>query len=334
MIRTIVEARQRAKGSREFDATIRTKLTTAVDLFTTLGGDAVATSHRVPHNVLSRPARNQNPPVADPATIWPPAHFNKEDVAMLAQRDVRARLYGVSPEQPGEYPIYPTDQSPPVVIREFLGHLNLVNSRAGADWALFCAPVAFHDDLCRADWYKPTGHRSRFYATVPELLEYAKKRLTGNSAKRFVAGILTPWYFGTQQITDSAAERDQAVPLTWEKTAFRTGMTMILVRDLIFKNRVYFKVILFKPGRPHYVRAEETQNRRGLHEQWIEKLKDKVKDELKHISSGWIGGKLEGREEMPRRQVPPRLCRAFVRLGHGDHRGAQQHADAVMGVAG
>lgn len=315
MIRTIIEAREQAKGSRDFDATIRTKLTTAVDLFITLRGSAVATDRRVPYNSLNRPVRNQADPAVDPDTTWPPAHFNKEDVAMLAQRDVRAKLYGVGPEKPGKFPIFPTDQSPPLAIREYLAHLNLVNHQADADWAVFCAPIAFLDDTSRADWYKVTGHKSRFYATVSEFLKYAKKRLTGKSAKKFVTSVLTPWCFSIQQVASSAAEKGQAIPLAWEKTAFRTGMAMVIVRDITYPRRVYYKVVLFKPGRPHYVRAEEPQARRGLHEQWIEKLKDIVKEDLERISSGWIGGKLEGREEMPKRHVPPdsvELACAFV----------------------
>ncbi|KAI1863839.1 uncharacterized protein JN550_009337 [Neoarthrinium moseri] len=309
---TIIEARENAKKGS--DDSIRTKLAICADVFISLRGDTNALKAKDHLISLNRLTGTVTQPKKD--VIWPPAFINKEYTVIMAQKDTHKKLHVISRDDPGDAPNFPHDQSSAFTLRHFLCSQNLAENKTNAAWALYCAPVAFLSHEARVDWHRTIGHKSRFFATVPEFLAYAKAQLTGQRPKEFAACILTPWFFGQQEIAALARQKDQAIPTAWEKRAFRAGMMMVVVRDQKFRGHVYYKVILFKPAAPHYTLAQEPAARRSIQDQWIEDLKKSTKECLGAISGDWIGGILKHRDEGPKdRNVKPdsvELSSAFI----------------------
>ncbi|KAK8085951.1 hypothetical protein PG994_000925 [Apiospora phragmitis] len=165
-----------------------------------------------PPKPLSRPfllkgAKNNSGIVVSANTLWPPAHFSALDIAHLCQHDVHTTLFGITPENPGSLPTYPTDQDNPIA----------------------CALVAFLDDDARETWYTLTGHKSRFYSTLPEFIDDAKQALRNNSTERVIC-LLTPWFYDADEVMTLSGGH-VALPIAWQNQCYRSGMTLIVDRD-------------------------------------------------------------------------------------------------------
>ncbi|KAI0117301.1 hypothetical protein F4814DRAFT_459431 [Daldinia grandis] len=226
---------------------------------------------------------------------WPPDYFSKLDIAILGETTTRKALFGIDYENKGEEedaPLYPHDQNLPLYVRRYLCWVSLTRTEPHSNGALFLAPVAFISDQQRQEWYRPTGHKSRFYATVNEFLDYAKVEFekTGKGAKHHVIGLLTPWFFGVEDVTSEAARRDKDIPAVWEKTCFRAGMVLCLSK---FERRGFqwrYQLAMFKPDLPYYQRAAEPPSRQEKQDVWIKALLEKVKEYF-HVTRAWTGGK-------------------------------------------
>ncbi|KAK6948484.1 hypothetical protein Daesc_010251 [Daldinia eschscholtzii] len=234
---------------------------------------------------------------------WPPDFFSKLDVAILAETTTRKDLFGIDYQNKGnekDAPLYPHDQSLPLEVRKYLCWLSLTETKPNSKVALFLSPVAFNSHKQRQEWYGPTGHKSRFYATVDEFFDYAKieSEKTGKGAKQHVICLLTPWFFDMEALILDAANRGETIPIRWKNGCFRAGMVLCLTKLARESSRWIYQLTLFKPGLPHYRLAAEPSYRREKHNAWVEEFLDKVKKNF-IVKRAWIGGRSQEHMEAP-----------------------------------
>ncbi|KAK6844372.1 hypothetical protein PG995_014482 [Apiospora arundinis] len=215
-----------------------------------------------------------------------------------ATHDVHTALYGITPQTQGSIPNFPTDQDNPVTVRRFLGLLGyeaLTKSNAGSPWSLYCAPVAFLDDIAREAWYTTTGHKSRFYSTIAEFVDYAKEALRRGNIERAIF-MLTPWFYNANEVPGLARDGNLALPTAWEKKCFRSGMTLIIAKDgKMDDNRTkQFQVVVFQPQAPLYPRAAPRSAGRGdKQDAWVSQVFEAINGKMHHIAGTWVGGTLK-----------------------------------------
>ncbi|KAI0008875.1 hypothetical protein F4779DRAFT_412379 [Xylariaceae sp. FL0662B] len=307
LVSLFVGARRRYLGGSETDD-VSTKLTGSVDRYIEIVDDVAAVT-RPTRRTLSLNAPQSTDLAEQLANtsigtrVWPPAHFSDLDVAIIGETSVRKELFGVDHNNPlgdEEEPRYPHDGDLPLWIRIFLCWLSLTERKPESKCALFLAPVAFIDHKKRQGWHKATGHKSRYYATVDEFLSYAYDNFekTGSAAKSHVLGLLTPWFFEIDAVRKDAETKKQAIPHVWEKTCFRAGMMMALMKVKRVDQYWTYRLILFKPGLPVYPGAAEPRERREKQDAWVEKLLDQVAVYF-NVVEGWIGGSALNHEKAP-----------------------------------
>lgn len=253
---------------------------------------------------LQQPITSLNAPPAVSLTpggmIWPPVHFAGIDIAMMAIKGVREKIYALtSTSSPGPATAAaatpaptPTRLDEPLAIRAHLAHLALtkIQPDASIPTALYLAPVAFLNHSQRAAWYKTTGHKSRLYGTVPEFVEYAHKALSGSkNPKKHAVCLLTPWFFEPAAAKDMARERDIAIPTAWAKSCPRAGMALVITRLKRVYGKKTYRVVVFQPGPPRYPDAVEPLDRKEMQDAWVEKMLGVVDDGL-DVKQGHIGG--------------------------------------------
>ncbi|KAI0852454.1 hypothetical protein F5Y00DRAFT_273080 [Daldinia vernicosa] len=274
-----------------------TNLTTVIDAF-------ITTIDHVASTVQKRHPPSLKPPKDFKVTRpWPPDYFSKFDVAILGETTTRRALFGIDHKHKGDEedaPLYPHDQSPPLYVRKYLCWLSLTETKPDSKGALFLAPIAFISDQQRQEWYNPTGHKSRFYATVTEFLDYARVEFekTGTGARHHVIGLLTPWFFDVEEVMSEAARRDEAIPTVWEKTCFRAGMVLCLSKFVRSGFTWVYQLAMFRPGLPYYQNAAEPQSRRKKQDVWIRELRKEI-NEYFYVEKGWIGGKFQSHDGPP-----------------------------------
>ncbi|OTA97893.1 hypothetical protein M434DRAFT_26291 [Hypoxylon sp. CO27-5] len=288
LIKQFVLARRRYLAD-ESSKEVSTMLTDCVDRFIKLIDEVdVSEAPRRPPNLKS------NKKLKD-SRVWPPVHFGPLDVATMAEFKTREKLFGIDYKNPGDRddaPRYPHDQDPPLSIRQFLCHLSLTQTTPTSNIGLFSVPIAFNTNEQRQEWYAPTGHQSRYYATISEFITYAKaefKRKDGSS-KQHVMGLFSPWFFEIDSLKLKATEKGDTVAMVWEKTCFRAGMMICLSKFGHDGPHWTYRVILFRPGPPDYIRTAEPSKCRPKQTAWIDELL-KILGGYFYIVEGWIGGK-------------------------------------------
>ncbi|KAI1210043.1 uncharacterized protein F4807DRAFT_467511 [Annulohypoxylon truncatum] len=268
------------------DATL--DLTVAVD-------QAISIIDDIDSTLPTRRTLGLNPPNGlKKAACWPPKHFGPLDVAIMAETATRKALFGVGNKHlmdEEDVPLYPNDQDHPLTARKFLCWLSLAETKPTSKASLFLAPVAFITHEERQDWYKITGHKSRFYATVDEFIDYARDefRKTGIESKNYVMCLLTPWFFEKSEIVADAEKKDRPIPKSWEKGCFRAGMMLRINRVREPNTSPEYQVVLFKPGLPHYHSVAEPPARRAKQDVWVDRLLDEL-SAMFSPQEGWIGG--------------------------------------------
>ncbi|KAI2473700.1 hypothetical protein F4781DRAFT_141554 [Annulohypoxylon bovei var. microspora] len=256
---------------------------------------AIAIIDEIDSTVATRKTLSLKPPIGRKADrIWPPSQFGPLDVAIMAETETRKALFGVDNNHPlyeEDIPLYPNDQDLPLTVRKFLCWLSLVETNPNSKTSLFLAPIAFITHEKRQEWYKPTGHKSRFYAIVDEFIEYAHNEFekTGNGVKNNVMGLLTPWFFEKDEIVADAAEKDRPIPISWQKACFRMGMMLSITKVKKGGKVLGYRVVVFKPGPPYYENIAERPGRREKQGAWVEELLKKLETGF-HVQEGWIGG--------------------------------------------
>ncbi|KAI0842813.1 hypothetical protein F5Y06DRAFT_74091 [Hypoxylon sp. FL0890] len=288
LINIFVIARYRYLGDGSAEM-VKTKLTSSVDRFISIIDevDSTIAARRPPGLKVPRGFKSTH--------VWPPAHFGPLDVAIMAEARMRKELFGLDSNNKGDEddaPLYPHDQDLPLDARKFLCHLSLTETTSASKTALFPAPIAFNTNEQRQEWYLPTGHTSRFYATIDEFITYAHAEFknTESGSKHHVIGLLSPWFFEVGAVKAKAAERNEAIPITWQKTCFRAGMMLCLSKSKRDGPHWVYRLIMFKPGLPYYTRAAEPSDRRPKQDAWIEELLDHLESNF-GIDEGWVGGK-------------------------------------------
>ncbi|KAI1412562.1 hypothetical protein F5Y13DRAFT_199796 [Hypoxylon sp. FL1857] len=283
---------------------VKTKLTSSVDHF-------VKTIDEVDSAVATRRVAGLKAPNNFKSTsIWPPAHFSSFAVAIIAESKTRKELFGIDYKNKGaedDAPQFPHDQDLPLDVRKFLCHLSLTETAPDSKVALFPAPIAFLTNEQRQEWYLPTGHESRFYTTIDEFSVFAREEFSkpGKDLKQHVMGLLTPWFFEIEAVKPKAAERDEPIPTIWKKTCFKAGLMVCLSKLQRAEEDWSYRLILFKPGRPHYTRAAEPSDRRPKQDAWIRELLNKLDGNF-NIIEGWIGGSARTHHAAPPgREVSP-----------------------------
>ncbi|CAJ2501138.1 Uu.00g039910.m01.CDS01 [Anthostomella pinea] len=251
VISLFVGARRRFNADAQPSQNVSTLLTTILDRYIAMVDDVPSNA-----NITQRLSG-----ITLGALIWPEAFYSPIDVAVLGEGTIRTKLFGISPGRSAReddliYPHRPAD----------------------ADCSLYLAPVASIDHEARNHWHKPTGYKSRFYATVDEFLTYARDEFhkTGAAAKSHVVGLLNPWFFEKDALTAEAARRNDAIPNVWKKTAFRAGLMLGLS----------------KPGKPTYPYAAEPSTRRNLQDAWIRQMVKLVEARFMIVES-WTDGAVD-----------------------------------------
>ncbi|KAI8965251.1 hypothetical protein F5Y11DRAFT_362257 [Daldinia sp. FL1419] len=270
------------------------KLISAIDRFITIIDEVNSSIKTRRVYSLKAPARKHS------TRPWPPSHFNKLDVAIMAEKDTRKALFGVDSTHGGNEPRYPHDQDSPLEVRKYLCWLSLTETKPDSKVVLFLAPIAFISHEKRQEWYGPTGHQSRYYATVEEFIDYAKVEFARTSveAKQYVIGLLTPWFFDVEEVNLEAQKRGEAIPVWWKKNCFRAGMVLCLGKLRRAGLHWVYQLTLFKPENFYFTRVEEPTSRREKQGQWVAKLVDKLKDNFE-VERGWVGGRPREHIEAP-----------------------------------
>ncbi|KAI1093651.1 hypothetical protein F5B19DRAFT_449187 [Rostrohypoxylon terebratum] len=257
---------------------------------------AISIIDDVDSSIPTRTVRSLNPPAnIKKAPIWPPGHFNPIDVAIMAETTIRKELFGVDDKRPirseKDWPRYPHDQDHPLVARKFLCWLSLTHTRPSSRTSLFLAPIAFIVHEERSKWYKATGHKSRFYATADEFLDYAVTEFqkVGGAMKQQVMGLLTPWFFDVDEVVADAKRKNRAIPTSWEMGCFRAGMVLRIER--IGKVDIYptFRLVLFMPGTPYHEGAQQPADRQKKQDMWVDELFRKAHAKF-DVRDGWAYG--------------------------------------------
>ncbi|KAI2618430.1 hypothetical protein GGR54DRAFT_605430 [Hypoxylon sp. NC1633] len=266
------------------------KLTNVIDNFLAII-DMVDRTHKP--NIL--PGLNAPPDFSGDRCPWPPDYFGEFDSAMLAEGTTRKAFFGVDHDHKGDYDsIYPHDRNLPSDIRKYLCWLSLTETESNNHrTSLFLSPVAFSDHEQRQEWYSTTGRQSRFYATIGEFLEYAEVAFKkwGHRGKKHVLGLLTPWFFDIEEISAMAVKEKKAVPTVWQRSCFRAGMVILLTNKGKSRgSKGPYRLVIFKPGPPTYVRAAESSSRQDKQNQWVEELKEMVEDKFR-LKKIWVGGR-------------------------------------------
>ncbi|RYP48215.1 hypothetical protein DL768_005875 [Monosporascus sp. mg162] len=227
-------------------------------------------------------------------TVWPPMHFSSMDVALMAIKGVREKIFGVSSTNQGQAVALPKCLDEPLAVRTYLSQLALSRMKPDANLALYLAPVAFADHLQRQTWYKATGHKSRLYGTAPEFLEYAHRALFGKNPRDHAVCLLTPWFFEPADAARAAQEMDGPIPTAWLRSCPRAGMTLVLSKTEKKKGKGKGKLgcraLLFQPGPPRYADAAEPMPERWARQNaWLDTLFGAVDAEFT-VHEGYIGG--------------------------------------------
>ncbi|RYP30644.1 hypothetical protein DL767_006144 [Monosporascus sp. MG133] len=232
------------------------------------------------------------------STAWPPEHVSSIDVALMAVKGVREKVFGVSNTNQGQDVALPKRLDEPLTIRAYLSHLSLSKLRPDASVVLYLAPIAFVDHQQRQAWYKTTGHKSRLYSTAPEFLEYAHRALSGKEPREHAVCLLAPWFFEPADAARAAQETDAPIPTAWLRSCPRAGMALVLSRAKENekkkkgkgKGRLACRAMLFQPGPPRYAdAAEPTPERRAGQDAWLSALFGAV-DAHFDIREGYVGG--------------------------------------------
>ncbi|KAI3323628.1 hypothetical protein HD806DRAFT_544336 [Xylariaceae sp. AK1471] len=245
----------------------------------------------------------------DGPIIWPPPYFSPLDIAVLGEQSLRKTLYGINPGLTAEdelEPEYPTDQSDPMAVRQYLSWLALTEQKSGKKVSLLLAPVAFINHDQRQDWHKTTGHKARYYATVNDFMAYTRHEMSrsGTQSKNHVLALMTPWFFDVEQVKRDAETRNQAIPVVWQQTCFRAGVVFALSKLEKQGHAWDYRLVIFKPGPPTYTRAAEPTERRGKQTAWIDSAIAIVKSHF-NVVDVWSGGRAERHDALdPARGVP------------------------------
>ncbi|KAI1773957.1 hypothetical protein F4818DRAFT_452519 [Hypoxylon cercidicola] len=304
LIALFVAARRRYEAEPSSSGAANIGLTMFIDRWIHIIDDVnVAKAARASRKLPSlKPPKDVEPETLGSRT-WPPAHFSAFDIAIMGQAAIREKVFGVDHLHKVDeeaMPTYPTDQSPPLDVRRFLCGVSLEETKPRSPVSLFLAPVAFMSDEIRREWYLPTGHKSRLYATVDEFINYAHEEFKTTAAnatgvvgvKQHVIGLLTPWFFEKEWLISTAQERDQPIPIVWQGACFRAGMMVCLTRLKRVDDHQACRLVLFKPGPPYYWRPAQPSDRREKQESWIRELRQKLKHHFR-IAETWIGGRAE-----------------------------------------
>ncbi|KAI1767623.1 hypothetical protein GGR53DRAFT_463309 [Hypoxylon sp. FL1150] len=274
-----------------------TGLTMFIDRWIAIIDDVMAS------RATRRPA-NLNPPAGVDAIstlgsrTWPPAHFSAVDVAIMAQAALRKKIFGIDhmhKVDEDDMPTYPHDQTPPLDVRSFLCWMALEETGPRSPTSLFLAPIGFMEEEDRREWYLPTGHKSRLYATVDEFIGYAHeafKTPAGGAMKFHAVGLLTPWFFSTERVAAMAQDQDQPIPTVWQGQCFRAGSVAVLTRLRRVGERHTCRLMLFTPGQPHYFRPSQPSDRIDQQEAWLKKLARKLAAGFQ-IDEAWAGGRAQ-----------------------------------------
>ncbi|KAI1390312.1 uncharacterized protein F4822DRAFT_232341 [Hypoxylon trugodes] len=234
---------------------------------------------------------------------WPPAHFGPIDLSILGESTIHNQLFGVNHENKLNAPRYLSNQDTPTDARMYLSWLALTELKpSNPATSLFMAPVAFVSDKHRREWYKPTGHNSRYYATVDEFCVWArnefKVKKDGERVRQHVMGLLTPWFVDVDEVTTEAQNRDVLALVVWQNGCLRAGMVVCLTKLKYLGVHISCRITLFKPGPPHYEQPAEPSERAAKQNSWEEAILKRVKSDFM-ITEGWTGGQTQDYNAMP-----------------------------------
>ncbi|KAF4928348.1 hypothetical protein CGCVW01_v002027 [Colletotrichum viniferum] len=193
-----------------------------------------------------------------PASVWPPAYFIPEDIAIISTKNLRCLLYGRTPQTPGQLPGLPTKNTLPLQTRGFLCSLALGNFQSTSTWQLVLTPVAqFQDANDRRLWVNATGGESMFCFTMEMAVKTAIDALS--SGKSLSISLLTPWFgrpWGSVPSIDSlpGGSKGQTQQQLWSNICPRIGFGLAVHK--IDGND--FELVLFDPIR-RYIHIKNDQ---------------------------------------------------------------------------
>ncbi|KAI1422869.1 hypothetical protein F5Y12DRAFT_716896 [Xylaria sp. FL1777] len=248
---------------------------------------------------LTRP---ENGPFPRSGTVWPPTCFRPLNIAVLGEQSVREKLYGFDRDYTAKEKIkplylYPHDQYDPIDIRHYLSWLALATQDDQSKVSLFLNPIAFLTHEERQNWYESTGHKSRYYATVHDFVDYAAREISSHSefSKNHVLALATPWFFDIEYPKREAERRHQDVPAVWQQICFRAGLAICLSKAKWLRRGYEYRLVIFKPGPPMYPRAAERADRRPKQEIWISEVISIIKARF-NVPDTWLDGSAEQHE--------------------------------------
>ncbi|KAI0972744.1 hypothetical protein F4678DRAFT_471691 [Xylaria arbuscula] len=217
----------------------------------------------------------------------PPTYFGQLDLTVLGEKRVREKLYGIDRDFTAEElikPEYPHNQSDPINARLYLSWLALTTQdEKKSKSSLFLTPVAFMDHEEQQAWYQTTGHKSRYYATIDDFIEYATHQIgfiPGQSGdipsylktKNHVLALMTPWFFDIDEVESSSKLHSMSVQAMWEKRCVRSGMAFLLSKRKPHKTRYNYRLVIFRPGPPIYPYAAERGERGERQNEWLREV--------------------------------------------------------------
>ncbi len=305
MICVVVEARRRYLQNPDANGNEVDSIIGPLDnLIRIMDGVESSRPRRGWQRSLDRPRNNPFPRA--PTSIWPPCYFRPLDIVVLGEQSVREKLYGVNCHFSAveEFkPQYPTDQSGPIDARRYLSWLALATQKQSSKISLFLTPVAFMTHEERQEWYENTGHKSRYYATINDFVEYAKHEIGRSStgySKDHVLALVTPWFFDIEQVKIEAEKRNIDIPAAWKLVCFRAGLAFCLSKAKWVRNSYKYRLLIFRPRLPTYSAAAEQAERRTKQDEWISGVISIIKTDF-NIDDTWLDGRAEQHQQPNRR---------------------------------
>ncbi|KAK1540406.1 hypothetical protein CPAR01_06395 [Colletotrichum paranaense] len=149
-----------------------------------------------PNDISALTAQLQGTDIAEPGQnmpAWPPSHFSPNEIALLAKPDLRAVLFGKTPQNPGASPPLPNKTTMPLETRAFLCSLALAKNEPNSKWTLALVPIGhFKDNMERRQWYNPSGGQSSNCFTVENSMIQAINAF--RAGKNTYIALATPWF--------------------------------------------------------------------------------------------------------------------------------------------
>ncbi|UQC85856.1 uncharacterized protein CLUP02_11355 [Colletotrichum lupini] len=234
-----------------------------------------------PNDMSALTAQLQGTDIVEPGQnmpAWPPSHFSPHEIALLAKPDLRAVLFGKTPQNPGASPPLPDKTAMPLETRAFLCSLALAKNEPNSKWTLALVPIGhFKDNMERRQWYNPSGGQSSNCFAVENSMIQAINAF--RAGKNTYIALATPWFGRTWGAIPSVDD----VPGAQSQQSYGDGVELIIFDPIV--------------RYPHIMNNPQIKASLSSLFSFRQSIHDNTEAAIQRAGGrlirGWYGGKLE-----------------------------------------